>query len=294
MESKTKIEIINTRVKKIIYNDPATIVFWGDGSKTVVKCMKGEKFNPYHGFTAALAKHIYGSSSTVNTLVAFGFSQPVVKKDPTPVNPKKYYAAPLKAIFHGRIRMYNWMLGQYTLTFEKESDAVAYIHWAVEFIRNHGWLTEELALGETSDPRYTYVWLSEALSEWERIPIELRYGKYEIDIPRSRRFERCFAKAFPVLHTDYADGVYELTFESSCYADEFLNLMMLYADANNNWCPEEIVHIPYNVGREIEKKDMTSSFGWTREELLQGSQIFEGQLTLPRITHKYSREELDK
>ena len=49
-------------VKKVIFNEPATIVFWGDGSKTVVKCAKGDKFNRYNGFCAALAKRIYGTS----------------------------------------------------------------------------------------------------------------------------------------------------------------------------------------------------------------------------------------
>lgn len=55
--------------KKIIFNPPATIVFWEDGSKTVVKCRKGTEFDPYYGFTCALAKKIYGSNSRVNRIV---------------------------------------------------------------------------------------------------------------------------------------------------------------------------------------------------------------------------------
>lgn len=55
--------------EKILYNGPATIVFWKDGTKTVVKAMDGVDANPYHGFTAALAKKIYGSSSKVNKIV---------------------------------------------------------------------------------------------------------------------------------------------------------------------------------------------------------------------------------
>lgn len=57
---------------KIIYNPPATIVFWEDGKKTVVKAMEGTVFNPYHGFTAALAKRVYGSSTRVNKIVRNG------------------------------------------------------------------------------------------------------------------------------------------------------------------------------------------------------------------------------
>lgn len=56
-------------VKKIIFNPPATIVFWGDGTKTVVKTMSGESFDMYHGFTAALAKKVYGNSTLVRKIV---------------------------------------------------------------------------------------------------------------------------------------------------------------------------------------------------------------------------------
>lgn len=55
--------------KKIIFNPPATIVFWEDGSKTVVKCRKGTEFDPYYGFTCALAKKVYGNNSQVNRIV---------------------------------------------------------------------------------------------------------------------------------------------------------------------------------------------------------------------------------
>lgn len=60
---------IATRIARVIFNPPATIVFWTDGTKTVVKTMEGETFNPYHGFTAALAKKMFGSSTQVNKLV---------------------------------------------------------------------------------------------------------------------------------------------------------------------------------------------------------------------------------
>ena len=40
------------KIKDVIYNDPATIVFWEDGTKTVVKC-KNEKFDPEKGLAMA-------------------------------------------------------------------------------------------------------------------------------------------------------------------------------------------------------------------------------------------------
>lgn len=42
-------------IKKVIFNDPATIVFWGDGTKTVVKAFD-EAFDPEKGLAMAISK----------------------------------------------------------------------------------------------------------------------------------------------------------------------------------------------------------------------------------------------
>lgn len=47
-------------IKKVIYNDPATIIFWSDGTKTIVKCMEGEDYDPEKGFMAAVTKKAFG------------------------------------------------------------------------------------------------------------------------------------------------------------------------------------------------------------------------------------------
>lgn len=71
----------NYDVKKIIYNDPATIVFWEDGTKTVVKRGKDEPFSKYHAFCAALAKKLYTTNSAVNRIVNNGVVQDSSKKE---------------------------------------------------------------------------------------------------------------------------------------------------------------------------------------------------------------------
>lgn len=43
-------------IKKVIFNPPATIVFWGNGSKTVVKA-QGEAFDPGKGLAMAISRH---------------------------------------------------------------------------------------------------------------------------------------------------------------------------------------------------------------------------------------------
>lgn len=58
--------------ERIIYNDPATIVFWKDKTKTVVKRKKGEPFNEYYAFCAALAKKMFNNNSRVNKIVKSG------------------------------------------------------------------------------------------------------------------------------------------------------------------------------------------------------------------------------
>lgn len=53
---------------RIVFNPPATIVFWKDGTKTVVKCAEGEKFDPYTGFCYAFTEHFLGSISHIKKL----------------------------------------------------------------------------------------------------------------------------------------------------------------------------------------------------------------------------------
>lgn len=47
-------------IKKVIFNDPATIVFWRDGSKTVVKAAN-EAFDHEKGLAMAIAKKHFGN-----------------------------------------------------------------------------------------------------------------------------------------------------------------------------------------------------------------------------------------
>lgn len=51
-----------TGIQKIIFNDPVTVVFWNDGTKTTVRNMDGTPFNPYQGFCAAVAKKVVGGN----------------------------------------------------------------------------------------------------------------------------------------------------------------------------------------------------------------------------------------
>ena len=48
-------------IKDVIFNDPATIVMWSDGSKTVVRVAEGETFDPEKGLAMAISKKHFGN-----------------------------------------------------------------------------------------------------------------------------------------------------------------------------------------------------------------------------------------
>lgn len=61
METQKLADRMSLTIKNVIFNDPATIVFWQDGTKTVVKCQDGDKFDPEKGLAMAIAKKVYGN-----------------------------------------------------------------------------------------------------------------------------------------------------------------------------------------------------------------------------------------
>ena len=49
-------------IEKVIFNPPATIVLWADGTKTVVKCQDNEAFfDPEKGLAMAFMKKMFGN-----------------------------------------------------------------------------------------------------------------------------------------------------------------------------------------------------------------------------------------
>ena len=47
-------------ITNVIFNNPATIVFWSDGTKTVVKCDERDEFDPEKGLAMAICKKYFG------------------------------------------------------------------------------------------------------------------------------------------------------------------------------------------------------------------------------------------
>ena len=53
-------DMLDPVIKKVIFNPPATIVLWSDGSKTVVKCGEQDEFDPEKGLVMAITKKLFG------------------------------------------------------------------------------------------------------------------------------------------------------------------------------------------------------------------------------------------
>lgn len=64
---RTYCELVPIRILK---SGIATIVFWQDGTKTVVKCGSDEPESDYAAFTAALGIKIFGSNSALKRIVS--------------------------------------------------------------------------------------------------------------------------------------------------------------------------------------------------------------------------------
>ena len=58
-----------TYIKEVIYNDPAVVVIWNDGTKTVSKCDYGDNFNPEFGLILCVLKKVIGNEQVAKLLM---------------------------------------------------------------------------------------------------------------------------------------------------------------------------------------------------------------------------------
>lgn len=65
------------KAEKVIYNPPATIAYWADGSKTVVKCDKDDVYDPKYGLALCYMKKALGSSRAFNDALRAGREEAV-------------------------------------------------------------------------------------------------------------------------------------------------------------------------------------------------------------------------
>lgn len=67
-------------IRKVIFNDPATVVLWSDGTKTVVKCGPEDTFDMEKGLAMAIVKKMAGNDNRFHKV----FKQYLKKKKKEP------------------------------------------------------------------------------------------------------------------------------------------------------------------------------------------------------------------
>ena len=63
MHEKREPNMKSGSIKRVIFNPPATVVYWSDCTKTVVKCNVNDIFDPEKGLAMAIAKRCAGNTS---------------------------------------------------------------------------------------------------------------------------------------------------------------------------------------------------------------------------------------
>lgn len=80
-------------IERIIYNKPATIVFWKDGTKTIVKCSKADTYDPEIGFEKAILTKMFGRAGLRRLYKEYSAEkyavEPLEEKKPKPVSKSK-------------------------------------------------------------------------------------------------------------------------------------------------------------------------------------------------------------
>ena len=63
-EKEARAAMSTASIKNVIFAPPATIVYWSDGTKTVVKCSEKDIFDPEKGLAMAIAKRCGGNKGS--------------------------------------------------------------------------------------------------------------------------------------------------------------------------------------------------------------------------------------
>lgn len=55
-------------IKNVYFNDPATVVIWNDGTKTIVRCSENDFYDPEKGLAMAIVKKVYGNDNSFHKI----------------------------------------------------------------------------------------------------------------------------------------------------------------------------------------------------------------------------------
>lgn len=72
------------KIQDVIFNNPATIIKWADGTKTVVKAQGDDEYDPEKGLAMAIAKKVLGNKGNYNNEI----NKWLTKYDPPIIYPQ--------------------------------------------------------------------------------------------------------------------------------------------------------------------------------------------------------------
>lgn len=55
-------------IKNVYFNDPVTVVLWDDGTKTIVRCQKGDTYSKEVGLSLCISKKALGNKGNYNEI----------------------------------------------------------------------------------------------------------------------------------------------------------------------------------------------------------------------------------
>lgn len=127
-------------ITNVIFNDPATIVFWSDGTKTVVKCCKNDNFDEEKGLAMAVLKKLSGNDSKKFHRGLRQWVKPAPEPEAEPSLSKLFanWGEAVNRAFNGVMNRYNQKEGiEYTITCPRCSNRI-YIPSKRDFLNNGG------------------------------------------------------------------------------------------------------------------------------------------------------------
>ena len=62
----TQVRTSIPEINNVIFNNPATVVYWKDGTKTVVKCQDDDKYSKQIGLAMCIIKKVCGNKGNYN------------------------------------------------------------------------------------------------------------------------------------------------------------------------------------------------------------------------------------
>lgn len=95
-------------IEKVIFNPPATIVLWSDGSKTVVKCQEGDFYDPEKGLAMAIVKKTFGNKGNYcNEIKKWTNTCKIIHEEIIydPLTPRAYSAYEALLEVHGKSKI---------------------------------------------------------------------------------------------------------------------------------------------------------------------------------------------